>query len=360
MIFNYGRHEVRNFLIANALFWFDRYHIDGLRVDAVASMLYLDYSRKQGEWIPNQYGGNENLEAIDFMKRTNELVYGQFPGVMMIAEESTAFAGVSRPVHLGGLGYGCKWNMGWMHDVLQYMSLDSAYRRHHQGNLTFGLVYAFFENFILVLSHDEVVHGKRSLLNKMPGDEWQKLANLRLLLAFMLAHPGKKMLFMGGEFGQQKEWSQDVALDWHLLEHEKHKALHQLVKDLNRFYRTEPGLWELDHKGAGFEWIDFHDADNSIVSFLRRGKSGAPIIWVFNFTPVVRKGYRVGVPEEGFYQELLNTDAAVYGGSNAGNMGGIPADKVPQATRPCSLCLTLPPLGALAFKRAPVCSRKSP
>jgi 1,4-alpha-glucan branching enzyme len=350
MIFNYGRHEVRNFLIANALFWFDRYHVDGLRVDAVASMLYLDYSRKPGEWIPNQYGGNENLEAIDFMKRTNELVYRQFPGALMIAEESTAFAGVSRPVHLGGLGFGFKWNMGWMHDVLEYMSLDPVYRKHHQGNLTFGLIYAFYENFILVLSHDEVVHGKRSLLSKMPGDDWQKFANLRLLLAFMLAHPGKKMLFMGGELGQWKEWNESRQLDWNLLEYERHQAIRQLVRDLNRFYRAEPALWELDHQSSGFEWIDFHDADNSIVSFLRRGKSGQPIVWVFNFTPVVRKDYRVGVPEPGFYRELVNTDAKLYGGSNAGNLGGVTAEPIPQATRPYSLKLTLPPLGGIAFK----------
>jgi 1,4-alpha-glucan branching enzyme len=350
MIFNYGRHEVRNFLIANALFWFDRYHVDGLRVDAVASMLYLDYSRKPGEWIPNRFGGNEDLEAIDFMKRTNESVYREFPGVMMIAEESTAFTGVSRPVHLGGLGYGFKWNMGWMHDVLQYISLDPVYRKHHQGSLTFGLIYAFSENFILVLSHDEVVHGKRSLLSKMPGDEWQKFANLRLLLAFMLAHPGKKMLFMGGELGQWREWSERRQLDWNLLVHERHQAIHRLVRDLNRFYCGEPALWELDHQSSGFEWIDFHDADNSIVSFLRRGKSGPPIIWVFNFTPVVRRDYRVGVPAPGFYRELVNTDAAFYGGGNVGNFGGAAADPVPQATRPYSLKLTLPPLGALAFK----------
>ncbi len=352
MIFNYGRHEVRNFLVANALFWFERYHVDGLRVDAVASMLYLDYSRKPGEWIPNQYGGNENLEAIDLLKRTNELVYGEFPGVMMIAEESTAFAGVCRPVHLGGLGFGFKWNMGWMHDVLQYVSLDAVHRKYHQGKLTFGLIYAFHENFILVLSHDEVVHGKRSLLGKMPGDPWQKLANLRLLFSFMLAHPGKKMLFMGGEFGQVREWTAGNSLDWDLLENEGHKKLHLLVRDLNRFYLSEPCLWEQDHKSAGFEWIDFHDADNSIVSFLRRGKSGPPIVWVFNFTPVIRKGYRVGVPEPGLYRELINTDSNLYGGSNVGNLGGVTADRIPQANRPFSLNLTLPPLAALAFKLA--------
>ena len=272
---------------------------------------------------------------------------------MMIAEESTAFAGVSRPVHLGGLGFGFKWNMGWMHDILQYVSLDSVYRKYHQDRLTFGLVYAFYENFILVLSHDEVVHGKRSLFGKMPGDTWQKFANLRLLFAYMVAHPGKKMLFMGGEFGQVGEWDAGSPLNWELLAQEKHKALHLLVQDLNRLYLRESSLWEIDHKYQGFEWIDFHDADNSIVSFLRRGESGAPLIWVFNFTPVIRKGYRVGVPEPGFYNEMVNTDSSRYGGSNVGNLGGVLADKVPQAGRPCSLNLTLPPLAALAFKLAP-------
>lgn len=353
MIFNYGRHEVRNFLVANALFWFDRYHIDGLRVDAVASMLYLDYSRKAGEWIPNQYGGNENLEAIAFMKRTNEVVYGQFPGVMMIAEESTAFSGVSKPVYLGGLGFGFKWNMGWMHDVLDYFAKEPIYRRYHQNNLTFGLVYAFFENFVLVLSHDEVVHGKHSLLGKMPGDDWQKFANMRLLLAFMMAHPGKKMLFMGAELGQWKEWDSACSLDWHLLDHDPHKALQRVVKDLNHFYRAEPALWEQDHTHLGFEWVDFHDADSSVVTFLRRSKSGdEPVVCVFNFTPVVRKDYRVGVPDGGFYRELFNTDAEFYGGSNIGNAGGAVAEPVPQAGRPHSIKVTLPPLGALMFKRS--------
>jgi len=350
MIFNYGRHEVRNFLIANALFWFDRYHVDGLRVDAVASMLYLDYSRKPGEWIPNQYGGNENLEAIDFMKRTNELVYRQFPGVLMIAEESTTFAGVSRPVHLGGLGFGFKWNMGWMHDILKYMSLDPVYRKHHQSNLTFGIVYAFYENFILVLSHDEVVHGKGSLLSKMPGDDWQKFANLRLLLAFMLAHPGKKMLFMGGELGQWREWSESRQLDWNLLEYGRHQVLNRFVREINRFYLLEPALWQLDDRPSGFEWIDCHDADNSIVSFLRRAKSGPPVVWVFNFTPVVRNDYRVGVPAPGFYRELVNTDAEIYGGSNVGNLGGVTAEPIPQGAMLHSLNLMIPPLGALALK----------
>ncbi len=352
LIFNYGRNEVRNFLIANALFWFDRYHVDGLRVDAVASMLYLDYSRKQGEWVPNRYGGNENLEAVDFIKRCNERVYGEFPGVMMIAEESTAFGGVSRPVYLGGLGFGFKWNMGWMHDVLEYFAKDPVHRKYHQHNLTFGLLYAFHENFILVLSHDEVVHGKRSLLNKMPGDDWQRFANLRLLHAFMCGHPGKKMLFMGGEFGQWKEWDSRYSIDWHLLDYAPHQGLQRLVRDLNRLYRSQPALWELDHHHTGFEWIDFHDVEKSIVSFLRRGRSGEAVVWVFNLTPEVRRDYRVGVPEPGFYRELLNTDAAVYGGSDVGNSGGVEAEQTPQAGRPCSLRLTLPPLAALAFKKA--------
>jgi 1,4-alpha-glucan branching enzyme len=352
LIFNYGRNEVRNFLIANALFWFDRYHVDGLRVDAVASMLYLDYSRKQGEWVPNRYGGNENLEAVDFIKRCNERVYGEFPGVMMIAEESTAFGGVSRPVYLGGLGFGFKWNMGWMHDVLEYFAKDPVHRKYHQHNLTFGLLYAFHENFILVLSHDEVVHGKRSLLNKMPGDDWQRFANLRLLHAFMCGHPGKKMLFMGGEFGQWKEWDSRYSMDWHLLDYPPHQGLQRLVRDLNRLYRAQPALWELDHHYTGFEWIDFHDVEKSIVSFLRRGRSGEAVVWVFNLTPEVRRDYRVGVPEPGFYRELLNTDAAVYGGGDVGNSGGVEAEQTPQAGRPCSLRLTLPPLAALAFKKA--------
>ncbi len=352
LIFNYGRNEVRNFLTANALFWFDRYHVDGLRVDAVASMLYLDYSRKQGEWVPNRYGGNENLDAISFMKRCNELVYGQFPGVAMIAEESTAFGGVSRPVYLGGLGFGFKWNMGWMHDMLEYFTKEAIHRKHHQHSLTFGLLYAFYENFILVLSHDEVVHGKRSLLNKMPGDDWQRFANLRLLLAFMCGHPGKKMLFMGGEFGQWKEWDSRFSLDWHLLEHAPHQGVRRLARDLNHLYRAEPALWELDHQHSGFEWIDFHDVESSIVTFLRRSKSGEPLIWVFNFTPVVRSDYRVGVPDPGFYRELLNTDAALYGGSEAGNVGGAMAEPVQQAGRPHSIKLTLPPLAALCFKQA--------
>jgi 1,4-alpha-glucan branching enzyme len=352
LIFNYGRNEVRNFLQANALYWFDQYHLDGLRVDAVASMLYLDYSRKAGEWLPNKYGGNENLEAIDFIKRTNELVYGQFPGILMIAEESTAFTGVSKPVYLGGLGFGFKWNMGWMNDLLLYFSKDCVHRKYHQSLITFALLYAFSENFILVLSHDEVVHGKRSLLNRMPGDDWQRFANLRSLLAFMAGHPGKKLIFMGGEFGQSNEWYSQVSLDWHLLQYETHQGIRRLAKDLNKLIRSEPALYELDADWHGFEWIDFHDADSSIVSFLRRSKdpAAAPVIFVANFTPVVRDTYRVGVPGPGRYHEILNTDATCYGGSNVGNAGGVTADPVPFQGRPFSLDLVLPPLAVLVFK----------
>ena len=351
-IFNYGRNEVRNFLQANALYWFDQFHLDGLRVDAVASMLYLDYSRKAGEWIPNKYGGNENLEAIDFIKHTNELVYGQFPGILMIAEESTAFTGVSKPVYLGGLGFGFKWNMGWMNDILLYFSKEAIHRKFHQNNITFGLLYAFTENFILVLSHDEVVHGKRSLLGRMPGDMWQQFANLRCLLAFMAGHPGKKLLFMGGEFGQWSEWWSQTSLDWHLLDFDSHKGVQQLVKDLNKLVRTEPALYECDYDWKGFEWIDFRDADASIISFLRRGQDPAkpPILFVANLTPVVREGYRVGVPDPGRYLEILNTDSALYGGSNVGNAGGVTADPVPMQGRDWSISLRLPPLAILVFK----------
>lgn len=352
LIFNYGRNEVRNFLQANALYWLDQYHLDGLRVDAVASMLYLDYSRKPGEWIPNQFGGNENLEAISFLKRTNELVYTHHPGIMMIAEESTAFPAVSKPVYLGGLGFGFKWNMGWMHDILSYFSKDPIYRKYHQNQITFGLLYAFTENFILALSHDEVVHGKRSLLNRMPGDMWQKFANLRLLFAFMAGHPGKKLLFMGGEFGQWNEWYSQVSLDWHLLQYDSHKGVQRLVKDLNMLLRSEPPLYECDFDWRGFEWIDFRDADNSVVSFLRRGKDSTapPIIFVANFTPVVRYGYRIGVPYPGRYREVLNTDSVHYGGSNVGNAGGVMADEIPLHGRPYSVSLTLPPLAMLVLK----------
>jgi len=350
LIFNYGRNEVRNFLIGNALFWLDKYHIDGLRVDAVASMLYLDYSRKPGQWIPNVYGGRENLDAIYFLKRFNEVCYERFPGIMTIAEESTAWPGVSRTTYLGGLGFGFKWNMGWMHDFLQYMSIDPIYRKYHHGNITFFLLYAFHENFILVLSHDEVVYGKRSLLSKMPGDVWQKFANLRMFLAWMYGQPGKKLLFMGGEFGQWNEWNHDVQLDWHLLELPRHDGLRRLVQHLNYIYKSEPALWQFDDTYEGFNWIDFYDADNSVVSFLRKSRDGDIVTFIVNATPVVRYNYRLGVPESGFYCEFINTDAETYGGSNVGNLGGVQSEDVPWMGRQHSILIHLPPLATLAFK----------
>jgi 1,4-alpha-glucan branching enzyme len=350
LIFNFGRNEVRNFLIANALFWLDKYHIDGLRVDAVASMLYLDYSRKPGQWIPNVYGGRENLDAIYFLKRFNEVCYERFPGIITIAEESTDWPGVSRPTYLGGLGFGFKWNMGWMHDFLEYMSIDPIYRRYHHGNITFSLLYAFQENFILVLSHDEVVYGKRSLLSKMPGDEWQKFANLRMFLAWMYGHPGKKLLFMGGEFGQRNEWNHDTNLDWQLLNLPRHDGLRRLVQHLNYVYKSEPTLWQLDDTYEGFDWIDLHDADNSVVSFLRKSRDGNAVAFVVNATPVVRYDYRLGVPEPGFYRELINTDAETYGGSNIGNFGGVHTQDVPWMGREHSILIHLPPLATVAFK----------
>jgi 1,4-alpha-glucan branching enzyme len=350
LIFNYGRNEVRNFLIGNALFWLDKYHIDGLRVDAVASMLYLDYSRKPGQWIPNVYGGRENLDAIHFLKQFNEVCYEHFPGIMTIAEESTAWPGVTRPVYLGGLGFGFKWNMGWMHDFLEYMSIDPIYRRYHHGNITFSLLYAFQENFILVLSHDEVVYGKRSLLSKMPGDEWQKFANLRMFLAWMYGQPGKKLLFMGGEFGQRNEWNHDTSLEWELLKLPRHDGLRRLVQHLNYVYKGEPALWQLDDTYEGFDWIDLHDADNSVVSFLRKSRDGDIVPFVVNATPVVRYNYRLGVPEPGFYRELINTDAETYGGSNVGNLGGVQTEDVPWMGREHSILIHLPPLATLAFK----------
>jgi 1,4-alpha-glucan branching enzyme len=350
LIFNFGRNEVRNFLIGNALFWLDKYHIDGLRVDAVASMLYLDYSRKPGQWIPNVYGGRENLDAIYFLKRFNEVCYERFPGIMTIAEESTAWPGVSRPTYLGGLGFGFKWNMGWMHDFLQYMSLDPIYRRFHHGNITFSLLYAFQENFVLVLSHDEVVYGKRSLLSKMPGDEWRKFANLRMFLAWMYGHPGKKLVFMGGEFGQWNEWNHDTSLDWQLVSLPPHDGLRRLVQHLNYIYKSEPALWQLDDTYEGFDWIDFHDADNSVVSFLRKSRDGDVVAFIVNATPVVRYDYRLGVPESGFYRELINTDAETYGGGNVGNLGGVRTQDVPWMAREHSILIHLPPLATLAFK----------
>ena len=353
LIFNYGRNEVRNFLISNALYWLDEFHIDGLRVDAVASMLYLDYSRKEGEWVPNEFGGRENLEAIDFLRRLNETVYAQHPDVMMIAEESTAWPGVSRPTYLGGLGFGFKWNMGWMNDFLRYIEKDPIHRKYHHNDLTFGLIYAFTENFILVLSHDEVVHGKRSMLDKMPGDLWQKFANLRLAYAFMYAHPGKKLLFMGNDIGVWEEWNYNKSLDWHLLQWDSHRQLQQFMRDLNHLYQKTPALWQKDFVPEGFQWIDFLDSENSVVSFIRRGADPADeIVVVCNFTPVPRYDYRIGVPRPGFYKEILNSDSELYGGSNLGNYGGKYADPIPWHGFEHSLSLVLPPLAALYFKRA--------
>ncbi len=354
LIFNFGRNEVRNFLTANALFWLDKYHIDGLRVDAVASMLYLDYSREPGQWIPNAFGGRENLEAVFFLKQTNDWCYSNFPGVMTIAEESTAWPGVSRPTHLGGLGFGFKWNMGWMHDFLHYMALDPIYRRFHQGNVTFSIMYAFQEHFILVLSHDEVVHGKGSMINKMPGDEWQKFANLRMFYAWMWGHPGKKLLFMGCEFGQVREWNHDRGLDWELNDQPRHDGLRRLVQHLNHVYRSEPALWDMDDSHESFEWIDFHDADNCVVAFLRRSREGEILVFAVNATPVVRYNYRMGLPEAGFYREIINTDAETYGGSNVGNLGGLEAEEVEWQGRTHSIVVNLPPLAVIAFKREAV------
>ncbi len=353
LIFNYGRNEVANYLISNALFWLEKYHIDGLRVDAVASMLYLDYSREQGDWIPNIYGGNENLEAIDFLKKFNEVVHRYHPGVLTIAEESTAWPGVSKPTYLGGLGFSMKWNMGWMHDTLEYFSKDPIYRKYHANNLTFSMLYAFSENFILPFSHDEVVHGKRSMLDKMPGDMWQKFANLRALYGYMYGHPGKKLLFMGSEFGQWREWNFDESLDWHLLQYEPHRGLQRFVSDLNRLYKTEPAMHEVDFQWHGFEWIDFHDSDNSVISFIRRAKNHDDfLVFIFNLTPVPRFGYRIGVPTVGFYREILNSDSEIYWGGNIGNAGGVYADNVPCHGRHHSLNLILPPLSVLIFKPA--------
>jgi 1,4-alpha-glucan branching enzyme len=352
LIFNFGRNEVRNFLIANGLFWLDKYHIDGLRVDAVAAMLYLDYSRKPGEWVPNIHGGRENLEAIEFLKHFNSVSYERFPGIMTIAEESTTWPGVSRPTSLGGLGFGFKWNMGWMHDFLQYMSYDPIYRRYHQGEATFSLTYAFQENFVLVLSHDEVVHGKRSLLNKIPGDPWQKFANLRMFYAWMYAHPGKKLLFMGGEIGQWREWSYDQSIDWHLLQYPLHNGVRRLVQYLNLLYKSEPAFSENDDSYIGFEWIDCSDADNSIFTFLRKAESGSTLLFAVNATPVPRHSYRIGAPSDGWYEEILNTDAGIYGGGNLGNPGKIHTDPIPWQGRSHSLCLTLPPLATIGFKKS--------
>jgi 1,4-alpha-glucan branching enzyme len=350
-IFNYSRDEVRSFLLSSALFWLDKYHVDGLRVDAIASMLYLDYGRKEGDWIPNRYGGHENLEAISFLRRFNEAVYRENPDVQTIAEESTAWPMVSRPTYVGGLGFGLKWDMGWMHDTLEYMSKDAIYRKYHHNNLTFRMIYAFFENFILPLSHDEVVHGKGSLLGKMPGDDLQKFANLRLLLGYMYAQPGKKLLFMGGEFGQWREWAHDENLEWDLLQYAPHIGLQRWVGDLNRLYRSQPALHELDFDPAGFEWIDCNDIDHSVVSFIRKARSGEETVAVIcNFTPVARVNYRVGVSQSGFWSELLNSDARVYGGSGQGNLGGVEAAPVSLHGRPYSISLILPPLTTIFLK----------
>jgi 1,4-alpha-glucan branching enzyme len=351
-IFNYGRNEVRNFLISNAFFWLEKYHVDGFRLDAVASMLYLDYSRKKGEWIPNEYGGRENIEASAFLKRLNEVVYEVFPDVQIVAEESTAWPMVTRPVYLGGLGFGMKWNMGWMYDILQYISKDPVYRKHHHNQLTFSIWYAFSENFVLPLSHDEVVYEKGSLLSKMPGDDWQKFANLRLLLGFLYTHPGKKLLFMGGEFGQLREWSHEESLDWHLLEQPLHQGVQKWVKDCNHLYRNEPALFELDFEQNGFEWIDFRDWEKSIITFTRKGlDSKANILVVCNFTPEVCKTYRIGVMSGGFWTEVLNSDAKEYGGSGQGNLGGAEAQRIPIHNKDYSLSLTIPPLSVLVFKK---------
>jgi 1,4-alpha-glucan branching enzyme len=352
-IFNYGRSEIHSFLISSALFWLEQYHIDGLRVDAVASMLYLDYSRKEGEWIANPYGGRDNLDAIGFLQRLNEEVYRRYPDVQTYAEESTSWPAVSRPTTMGGLGFGLKWDMGWMHDTLVYMALDPVYRKHHHNNLTFRMLYAFHENFVLPLSHDEVVHGKGSLLGKMSGDDWQKFANLRLLFGYMYAQTAKKLLFMGDEFGQWSEWAHDTSLDWHLLQYAPHQGIQRWVTELNRLYRTEPALHELDCVPNGFEWIDCTDADASVVSLLRRGTSTSEMILVVcNFTPIPRPNYHIGCPQGGFWKEILNSDAQEYGGSSMGNFGGVEASSSSAHGRPFSLMLTLPPLSILFFKPA--------
>ena len=349
-IFNYGRNEVRSFLISSAVYWLDHYHVDGLRIDAVASMLYLDYSRKAGQWEPNVHGGRENLEAISLLQDLNREVYGRFPDVQTVAEESTNWPMVTRPVFLGGLGFGMKWNMGWMHDTLGYMGLDSVFRSYHQNRLTFSICYAFSENFMLALSHDEVVHGKGSLINKMPGDWWQKRANLRLLLGYMWAHPGKKLLFMGGEFGQGLEWNHNAALEWHLLDKPEFRGIQQWVKDLNAALRTCPPLHELDFSPEGFRWVDCTDWRQSVLAWLRKGRDdGEFVLCVCNFTPVPRTPYRVGVPRPGYWREMLNSDALLYGGSGMGNAGGLEADQVPSHGYPQSLPLVLPPLSIVLF-----------
>jgi 1,4-alpha-glucan branching enzyme len=350
-VFNFGRREVGNFLTSNALFWLDKYHVDGLRVDAVASMLYLDYARKPGEWVPNEFGGKENLDAIAFLRRLNERIDAEFPDVLTVAEESTSWPMVSRPTCVGGLGFGFKWDMGWMHDTLDYFSLDPVYRKYHHGRLTFRMLYAYSETFVLPLSHDEMVYGKRSLLEKMPGDDWQKFANLRLLLGCMFAQPGKKLLFMGSEFGQWREWNHEASLDWNLLEQPQHLGLQHWVRDLNQLYRAEAALHRLDCEPAGFEWVDCDNAEESVIGFLRKGKTANDLLLVAcNFTPVPRHNYRIGVPRGGRWAEILNSDASHYGGSGQGNLGGVVAEPDPWHGRPHLLNVTLPPLGMVIFK----------
>jgi 1,4-alpha-glucan branching enzyme len=352
LIFNYGRNEVRNFLLSNALFWLEEYHVDGLRVDAVASMLYLDYSRKAGGWIPNRYGGRENLEAISFLQQLNMLTHGEHPGTLTAAEESTSWPGVSRPVHVGGLGFTYKWNMGWMHDMLDYVHQDPIHRRWHHNKVTFSALYMHSENFILPFSHDEVVHGKGSMINKLPGDAWQKHATLRTLYGYMFGHPGKKLLFMGSEIGQWREWNHDASVDWHLLDEPLHAQLLKFVQDLNRVYQAQPALFELDFDAAGFQWIDCHDNENSVFSLLRRGRDAAEfLVLVFNFTPVSRYGYRIGVPEPGEYEEILNSDSSNYGGSNVGNSGHVASESIAAHGFAQTLSLTVPPLGCLYLKK---------
>jgi 1,4-alpha-glucan branching enzyme len=353
-IYNYGRREVAAFLIANARFWLEHYHLDGLRVDAVASMLYLDYSRNPGEWVPNRYGGNENLEAIEFLRRMNEAAYRFSPGAFTIAEESTAWPGVSHPTYTGGLGFGFKWNMGWMNDTLRYIGKDPIHRRYHHHDITFGLVYAFSENFMLPLSHDEVVHGKGSLLGRMPGDQWQRFANLRAYFGFMWGHPGKKLLFMGGEFAQQREWNHDQSLDWHLLDDRFHRGVQSLMRDLNMIYRSVPALHERDTEASGFQWLVADDAENSVIAWARRGENESEVaVVVCNFTPVPHESYRIGVPLPGLYQEVLNTDSEIYGGTNMGNLGGVEAVATESHGQPWSIELTLPPLATVFLHRAP-------
>ncbi|HEY8549318.1 MAG TPA: 1,4-alpha-glucan branching protein GlgB, partial [Vicinamibacterales bacterium] len=353
LIFNYGRNEVRNFLVSSALYWIEKFHLDGLRVDAVASMLYLDYSRPEGQWLPNKYGGRENLEAVAFIRHLNEVVHAEHPGVMMIAEESTAWPAVSRPVYLGGLGFTFKWNMGWMHDILTYMSKDPIHRRWEHNHLTFSMLYHYNENFVLPFSHDEVVHGKGSLIGKMAGDSWQKAANLRVLYSYMFMHPGKKLLFMGCEIAQWQEWDDEGSLPWQWIDEPPHRGVRQLVRDLNTLYRSQPSLYELDYEPRGFAWIDCNDNENSVISLIRRAHDPHDAtIGVFNFTPVVRQGYRIGVPAAGTYRELLNTDAEIYGGSNVGNAGALETEPIPAHGFDQSLRLTLPPLAGLILKKS--------